>query len=271
VPFPTKDELISKIDDINRMVNYVWTDEELNEKLRRVREMHAKYGPFQREAVQKQLELARARGDEEAVARLQERLDSLEVPRLAFRTGSLFPQMKTSTTATTTTTTTTTTSSSSSSSHGGNGENGNGVGLSQQERLARKNLENRKYNSEMVRKAQLAERAKAREIELRTLRGEPVEDGDLSRRVRTRVKFHYDPSQDSLVTPKKVVQSNGTSGTNTPANGENKEEVLPVIAKLKEQQWEQAKKQGGMPSIHRPLMDDDIIGAIDLELDVDIN
>ena len=104
MPFPTKDELISKIDDINRMVNYVWTDEELNEKLRRVREMHAKYGPFQREAVQKQLELARARGDEEAVARLQERLDSLEVPRLAFRTGSLFPQMKTSTTATTTTT-----------------------------------------------------------------------------------------------------------------------------------------------------------------------
>ena len=262
MPFPTKAELVSKIDDINRMVNYVWTDEELNEKLRRVREMHAKYGPFQREAVQKQLEMARARGDEEAVARLQERLDSLEVPRLAFRTGSLFPQMKTSTT----------TSSPSSSSQGGNRENGSGGRLSQQERLARKNLENRKFNSEMVRKAQLAERAKAREMELRALRGEPIEEGDLSRRVRTRVKFHYDPSQDSLVTPKKVVQSNGTSGTNTPANGENKkEEVLPVIAKLKEQQWEEAKKQGGMPSIHRPLMDDDIIGAIDLELDVDID
>ncbi|GAB1316248.1 RNA polymerase-associated protein rtf1 [Madurella fahalii] len=245
VSVPTKPELVNKIDDINRLVKRTWTEQELSEKLKRQNSLHAKYSGAERDHLTRQLEMARARGDEEAVNRLQEKLDNLEIPRLAFRT-SLAQKKKP--------------------------EN---KGPTQQEKLALLNAENRRRNAEAVRKAQLKERARAREIEMRLERGEQVDD-DHSRRLRTRMKFVHDVNDSdnsASAGAKKKGRDGVDSGASTPANGTGTPKsgsgMLPHIAKLQEQQRSQAK--AGIPVIHKPLMDDDIIGALDLEIDVEID
>jgi RNA polymerase-associated protein RTF1 len=211
VPIPTKPELVAKVDDINSLIGRQWTDQEVSEKLKRQNALHIKYSGVERDQLTKQLDMARARGDEDAISRLQEKLDNLETPRLAFRTSLNSAKKK--------------------------AEN---RGPTQQEKLALLNAENRRKNAESVRKAQLMERARARD-EVR-LRGE---------------------------------QAAG-SGTSTPAGTVSAAAaavvtggVLPHILKLQEQQRSQAK--AGVPVIHKPLMDDDIIGALDLDIDVEID
>ncbi|KAL2144535.1 hypothetical protein VTI28DRAFT_8948 [Corynascus sepedonium] len=223
VPIPTKPELVSKIADINGLIERTWTDQEVSEKLRRQNALHIKYSGVERDNVAKQLDAARARGDDEAVARLQEKLDNLEIPRLAFRT-SLNPTKK-------------------------KAEN---RGPTQQEKLALLNAENRRKNAEAVRKAQLLERARAREAEAR------------------RAAAGGDRSGTSTPAAARANGSGSGSGSGTPKSGGNATGgLLPHIAKLQEQQRSQAK--AGVPVIHKPLMDDDIIGALDLDIDVEID
>lgn len=221
VPFPDKNTLVDKIDDINGLVKRKWTEAELSEKLKRQNALHAKYSGAERDQVAKQLDFARKRGDHEAAKRLQEKLDSIEVPRLAWKT-SLAPLKKP--------------------------EN---KGLSQQERLAALNLENRKRNTEAVRQAQLRERAKIRELQMRKERSEGVENQSST--------LNTDKNGNVGLTATKQANDSKSKGTPT---------ILPHIAKLQEQQRNQAK---GMPTIHTPLMDDDVIGALDLDIDVEID
>lgn len=220
MPVPTKPELVNKVGDINNLINRTWTDQEVSEKLKRQNALHIKYSGVERDQLTKQLDVARARGDEEAVNRLQEKLDNLETPRLAFRTSLNSAKKK-----------------------------ADARGPTQQEKLALLNLENRKKNAEAVRKAQLLERARAREAEIRQENGE-------------------DKNQSGTSTPGSgaAATANG-SGNGTPKQGGKA--LLPHIAKLQEQQRSQAKP--GMPVIHKPLMDDDIIGALDLDIDVEID
>ncbi|KAL2148197.1 hypothetical protein VTH82DRAFT_6900 [Thermothelomyces myriococcoides] len=225
VPVPTKPQLVAKIADINGLIERTWTDQEVSEKLKRQNALHIKYSGIQRENVAKQLEQARARGDEEAVARLQEKLDNLEVPRLAFRT-SLNPAKK-------------------------RAEN---RGPTQQEKLAMLNIENRRRNAEAVRKAQLLERARAREAE--------------ARRAAAAAAAAASAGGSGVSTPSANGNGSG-SGSGTPNKAGQSAELLPHIAKLQEQQRSQAKP--GVPVIHKPLNDDDIIGALDLDIDVEID
>jgi RNA polymerase-associated protein RTF1 len=220
VPVPTKPELVDKIADINGLIERTWTDQEVSEKLKRQNALHIKYSGVERDQLTKQLDIARARGDEDAVARLQEKLDNLEVPRLAFRT-SLNPKKKSES-----------------------------RGPTQQEKLALLNAENRRKNAENVRKAQLLERARAREVEMRRGGDQPQQS-------------QWD-GNSSASTPAAAAANGNGNGTGTP-----KSALLPHIAKLQEQQRSQDK--AGVPVIHKPLMDDDIIGALDLEIDVEID
>jgi RNA polymerase-associated protein RTF1 len=240
IPFPKKPTLSAKIDDINTLRSRSWSDADLEEKLNRERTLMQKFAPAERNRVANAIEEAKRRGDDAKVSELQEKLDTMETPKLAWKT-SLTPTKKTS------------------------------AGISQQDRLAQLNVENRRRNAEAVRKAQLREKAKAREIEAKVARGEDVNE-DTSRRRRTQPKFLLDVNEGTpSATPTK-----GSTAT-TPANGtpklEAKKDVLPHIAKLQQLQLSQdgAKDKKGMPQIHRPLMDDDIIGAIDLDIDVDID
>lgn len=213
-----------------------WTEQELAEKISRQNGLKLKYSGMQRERVQKALAEARSHGDEARAARLQEELDGMEAtPRLAFRT-SLTPA-----------------DGSANNSPGGtpNGKSG-GRAATQQERLALLNLENRRKNAESVRQAQIKERAKAREAEARRVKEQQAR--------RQQQQQQEAEDEDSATRARVVVLNNGT-----PSVGGDEE-----LEKLKRLQREKETTTRGIPTIHKPLMDDDIIGALDLGIDVDI-
>ncbi|KAI0842435.1 plus-3-domain-containing protein [Hypoxylon sp. FL0890] len=242
IVFPKKPTLDAKIDDINALVNRSWTDAEVNAKIERERSLLSKFAPTERNRLVNLIEEAKRRGDDARVSELQYQLDSLETPRLAFRT-SLAPSAKSSSST-----------------------------PSQQERLAALNAENRRRNAEAVRKAQLMEKAKARQIEARLARGEDVKE-DSSRRLRTKPKFMQDVNEPL---ERKSTPVNG-SGASTPANGTPKQTattkapLLPHLQKLQQQNHQTGKDKKGIPQIHKPIVDDDIIAAMDLDIEVDID
>jgi RNA polymerase-associated protein RTF1 len=232
---PTKAELEFKVDDINGLINHKWTSEEIKARLTKRNELRRRFDPAERERVSRLLEEAREKGDDQRVEELQEELDKLSSQRLAFKT-SLGP------------------SKHSDSPRGG----------TEQDRLAERNRENRRLNVEGVRKAQLKERARALEIEAALNRGEQVKD-DPSRRLRTKAKFVHDVNVEAA---KKAANGEADAATNGAAGSSSqKQTVLPHLVKLQEEKYSETK---GMPTIHKPLLDDDVIGALDLEIDVEI-
>ncbi|KAI1194669.1 hypothetical protein F5X97DRAFT_310325 [Nemania serpens] len=117
---------------------------------------------------------------------------------------------------------------------------------SQQDRLAQLNIQRRRDNAEAVRRAQILERAKTRKTEERNA-----------------------TPADGSETP--------TTTDGTPANGTakttsvGKAPLLPHLQKLQMQHHQAGKDKKGIPQIHRPLVDDDIIASLDLEIDVEID
>ncbi|TLS24486.1 hypothetical protein PpBr36_08181 [Pyricularia pennisetigena] len=218
VDLPMQSAVSKKLDELHSLLKHSWTEEELSAKIERVRKLKAKFQGHDRLQLEQDIAEYRALGMHDKAKELEAKLETLETPRLAFRT-SLQPAAK---------------------KGAGSGPNG---GLSQQERLAQINAENRRRNRDAVRKAQIQERAQH------------------ERRI------------ERSNTPKK---GGGTdSGASTPGGGgesgdggATKGGLLPHLAKLKLQQSSQDKK--GLPTIHKPLMDDDIIGALDLDIDEDI-
>ncbi|KAF2964569.1 hypothetical protein GQX73_g8998 [Xylaria multiplex] len=124
---------------------------------------------------------------------------------------------------------------------------------SQQDRLAQLNMQRRRDNAEAVRKAQIMERAKVRKSDIRVVKGE---NDDTSRRLKTNAA----PADGSeTLTP-----SDGT-----PKAG--KAPLLPHLQKLQLQHHQAGRDKKGIPQIHRPLVDDDIIASLDLDIDVEID
>lgn len=205
----------------------------MQEKLTKSGALVNKYIPIERNRLNNLIKEAKARGDTEKEESLRKELEALDGPKLAYST-SMQPSPKKTSTPT---------------------------GLSQQERLAILNKQNRRKNAEEVRQAQINERRQAKMTEAAIARGENVTE-DHSRRVKTRAKFKHDVA-DSL-----GATGSERSGTNTPAVGtpnltaKKPTTPLPYLTKLPEKK--------GIPTIRRPLMDDDIIGAIDLGIDIDI-
>jgi RNA polymerase-associated protein RTF1 len=238
VALPTKASLSDKIDEINGLINHKWTSEEIKARLARKNELRKRFDPAERERVSRLLEEARERGDDDKVEELQEQLDKMGSQRLAFRT-SLGPAKN---------------------------QEASSRRDTEQDRLAERNRENRRLNAEAVRRAQLKERQRTREIEQALQRGEHVDD-DPSRRVKTKAKFVHDVHE--LIEKKSAT----ASGTSTPtANGTPKSNSVTksMPAHLAKLQLEKHAEQKGVPTIHKPLMDDDVIGALDLDIDVEI-
>jgi RNA polymerase-associated protein RTF1 len=239
VTIPTKQKLVTKIADINGLVHRSWTEEELQNKLNRSGALANKYLPIERKRLTNLLKEAVASEDLERAEEIRAELAALDGPKLAFGT-SLKPSPK---------------------KQSGPRE------LTQQEKLAQLNREIRKKNIEDVRRAQINERRKLLEMEAAIARGETVVE-DHSRRHKTRAKFKHDVNDIG-----KKIGDSDRSGTNTPGGStpslaaNKKVAPLPHIAKLQEQ----AKaSRGGIPSFRKVLTDDDIIGAIDLDIDIDI-
>lgn len=244
LPLPTKPNLISKNGDINNLLNHSWTEEEINEKLRRQGVLQSRFAHIEREDIAKRRKIALERGDESAIAKLDAELATLDGPKLAFGTKLHKPAAEAPKQE-----------------------------MTQQQRLAELNRINRKKNIEEVRKAQRAERkaqlAAANAVE----RGEAVQDPFA--RVQTRAKTHYDVNKDTLASLKPPNPlddlfdgGSNTSRAGTPlSNGANtpKRAVTPKPARANT-----PLKAGGLPTIGTRNMDDDIIGAMDLGIEIDI-
>lgn len=231
VNLPTKAFLNDKIEDINNLINHTWTSEEIKARLNRKNELRKRFDPQERARVARLLEEAREKGDDEKVEEYQETLDKMGSQRLAFRT-TLGPS-----------------------------KNQDSKGDTEQDRLAERNRENRRLNQEAVRKAQLKEKARTREIEQAIERGEMVTD-DPSRRLKTKAKFIHDVNESA---DKKASTPSGTTPNGTP-----KPSTKSMPAHLAKLQLEKHAEKTGVPTIHKPLLDDDVIGALDLDIDVDI-
>lgn len=234
VKLPTKEHLLGKIDKINDLINHNWTNDEIKARLKRKNDFRRRFDPGERERVARLLEEATVADDKLKMDELQAELDNLGTQRLAFKT-----------------------------SLGANKVYDGTKISSEQERLAARNRENRRMNQEAVRKAQLKERAKAREIEAAVERGEEVKE-DMSRRLRTKAKFVHDVNESAE--SKAGIRS---SGKGTPSLG------TPTLGATKASSFVQLNKtpqldSKGMPTIHKPIMDDDVIGSLDLDIDVEI-
>jgi RNA polymerase-associated protein RTF1 len=230
---PTKARLVTKITDINSLVNRSWTEAELQEKLNRSGALLNKYKPIERNRLNNLYKDAKKTGDNERMEEITKELAALDGPKLAFSTSMQSSAKKT-----------------------GPKE------LSQQERLHQLNQENRRKNAEEVRQAQINERRAAKAIEAALARGENVVE-DHSRRVKTRAKFKHDVADMG----KKVGSDANTPSVNTPIVGAKTDDTpLPYIALLEQRKNERK----GLPTITRPIYDDDVIGALDLGIDVDI-
>ncbi|KAI0389961.1 hypothetical protein F5Y17DRAFT_446737 [Xylariaceae sp. FL0594] len=247
VPFPKREQVDAKIDDINALRNRVWTDKEVSDRLARMQSLMKKYDSSERNRLVNKLDEAKERGDDARVAELQEQLDKMEVPKLAFRTSSLLPAKKSAPST-----------------------------PSQQDRLAQLNAQRRRENAEAVRKAQIAERARIRMIEAKLARGEQVID-DTSRRLPTKPKFLINDQDQKKGDKKgeedekeqKDADAKGTAAKETPKLKPITKTPLPPHMEKLHLMAHQADKNG-IPHIHRPIRDDEIIAALDLELDVEI-
>ncbi|KAI1820424.1 hypothetical protein F4861DRAFT_61431 [Xylaria intraflava] len=124
---------------------------------------------------------------------------------------------------------------------------------SQQDRLAQLNIQRRRDNAEAVRRAQILERAKARKFDPRIARGDEAEENT--------------PDSSNNPTPANGTPSSGALKTSSIT----KAPVAPHLQKLRIQKQQSEKDKNGIPQIHRPLVDDDIIAALDLEIDVEID
>ncbi|KAF4999095.1 hypothetical protein FGRMN_2710 [Fusarium graminum] len=235
VTLPTKAFLMDKVDEINKLINHSWTTEDIKARLTKIKDLKRRFDPAERERISQLLEEARQRGDDDKVEELQEELDNLGSQRLAFRT-SLGPSKHSETPK----------------------------GQTEQDRLAERNRENRRLNAEAVRKAQLKEKAKSKEIEAALKRGETYQ-GDMSRRLRTKAKFIHDGNDKVDQKPATTDSGTSTPGTGTPKPAA-KSQLLSHLAKLQEEKH----NEKGIPTIHKPLMDDDVIGSLDLDIDVEI-
>jgi RNA polymerase-associated protein RTF1 len=218
-------------------VNRSWTEAELQEKLKRSGALKNKYISIERNRLNNLIKEAKSNGDDERVEQLRTELTNLDGPTLAFNT----------------------------SLHSTPKKLAGPPKMTEQERLAKLNKENRRKNAEEVRQAQLRERRQQMATQAAIARGEAVEE-DHSRRHKTVAKFKHDVSQIG-----KRIDSD-RSGTNTPAVGTPnltaKTDIapLPHIAKLQQSQVD--KK--GLPTFRKPLTDDDIIGSIDLGIEIEL-
>ncbi|KAJ3561310.1 hypothetical protein NPX13_g8998 [Xylaria arbuscula] len=229
VPFPKKAQVDAKIDDINALRNRTWTEKEVSDRLSRMQTLNKKYDSSERNGLLNKLEQAKEQGNEARIADLQEQLDKMEVPKLAFRT-TLLPTKKSAQPS----------------------------APSQQDRLAQLNMQRRRDNAEAVRRAQIMERAKVRKPETRVVKGEETEE-EAARRLK------------SNVTPLNGNDSSPVGDAVSLTGSATKAPLLPHLQKLQLQHHQAGKDKKGIPQIHRPLVDDDIIASLDLDIDVEID
>ena len=218
--------------DLNALLNRSWTEEEIQTKLRRSGVLATKNAAIERSALLKRRQAALDGGRDDEVMALDAELAKLQAPKLAFGT-SLTKQPSTVK-----------------------------KGPTQQERLAELNRANRRANTEDIRKAQLAEKEAEAKEAAAIARGEAT--ANRFARVKTRAKLVHDVNGEIL--PVKSSQEIEEEHKSSQAESTTLKKRVAVPALMKRL----GDQKGGIPTIRRRAMDDEIIGAMDLAIDIDI-
>ena len=235
---PTRSFLVSKLDDFGAVVKHQFTDEEVTEKLKRQGVIQKKDAYFERNSINTRRRAAELKGDEAAIAKCDTELAALDGPKLKYGTFLIDPKAKPVVPA----------------------------GPTQQERLAELNRANRKANRENVRKAQLAERKAERINREAVQRGEAMPNSFA--RVKTYAKTHHDAHETlNPLLARQNGSSRDVSRSATPAavttpKVEATKPIFPSPA--------QNVTASGMPVLGNRNMDDEIIAAMDLGIDIEI-
>ena len=235
---PTKSFLVSKLAEFGAVVNHQFTDAELTEKLKRQGVMQRRDAYFERNSIHTRRRTAELKGDEAAIAKCDAELAALDGPKLKYGTSLVEPKAKAVVPA----------------------------GPTQQERLAELNKANRKANRENVRKAQLAERKADRINREAVQRGEAMPNSFA--RVKTYAKTHHDANETlSSLLARQNGGSRDVSRSTTPAAA-----TTPKVEPTKPVLPSQVEKStaSGMPVLGNRNMDDEIIAAMDLGIDIEI-
>lgn len=229
---PTKSMLNNKVVDINNLINYKFTADELEEKLRKQGTANVNEKLFKRYELERQLKEAIAQGNDDEINRLQVQLAKESTPKPAFGGGlnKIRPEKH----------------------------------QTPEQRLAELNRRNQRLNSENVRRAQLEERRRNRENAAAIARGEA--SADPMARVRTIAKTRYDVNTPAD-TPKKDDAANGASNA---AAVSAKDSPVTAVPKVTSATVTQSKPKGIAVIRHRN-MDDENIAALDLDLDGDLD
>ena len=175
----TQSKLAAKVTDINKLINHQFTKEELSEKLRKQGALDEKKNILRENDIQRDLQFARANGNDDEAERLQKELDDIRNPNLSWGTSLASKPAA-------------------------------DKQLSEAERVHQINLRNQKLNHENVRRAQLEERKAARKAAAAVARGEAAVDPFM--RVRTVAKTHHDVNTKPGDAPKPA----GSTPTDTP-------------------------------------------------------
>ena len=223
---------MSKLADFTSVVNHQFTDAELTEKLKRQGVIQKRDVYFERNSINTRRRAAELKGDEAAIAKCDAELAALDGPKLKYGTSLVDPKAKPVVPA----------------------------GLTQQERLAELNKANRKANRENVRKAQLAERKADRINREAVQRGEAMPNSFA--RVKTYAKIHHDANESlNPLLARQNGSSRDVSRSSTPKVEATKAVAGKPGPKL---------TSSGMAVLGNGRMDDDIIAAMDLGIDIEI-
>jgi RNA polymerase-associated protein RTF1 len=227
---PTKKALVAKLDDIHRLLECQWTDEDIQRKINRTNALQTKFANYGRERIEKRREEAASRGDETTVAKCD-----AELAALSSGNGSAAAKAAQAAAA----------------AAKQNGKH------AQQERLAALNRANRKANSEDVRKAQLAEKRvlqKAREEASAKARRER-EEAEAAKQKLLAVP-------DDLFGDGSDISRSGTPAAGNNNNNNNNNSSTPLNDK--------SKKTTTLGGLKKKTRDEDIIADMDLGIDIDI-
>lgn len=235
---PTRKHVESKVEGIHKLINRRWSDEDISYKIRRQKEIETKYDPanagnLAREKIMKRKQRAEEDDDDEEVARCNAELQALDVNSANGNTirRTVITPLKAAATL-------------------------------EQERLAQRNALTRKTNTEEVRKALLEERR--REIKARE---KAIADAKAKKLAEQEANSLRVPGSDMADL---FGDGSDISRAGTPLNG------VKHTEKAKTSRAGTPLSQNGVK--RRPLgtlrsnqkLDDDLISAMDLEVDVDI-
>ena len=221
VRFPKKSFTAGKLGDIHALLNHQWTDKDIEEKLKKANAMKDDYLNYGRNRIIKRRDEAASRGDDTVVAKCEQELAAYDAG------GSAKVEPKTNAPSK----------------------------LAQQERLSELNRQNRKRNTEEVRKAQLAaKRAEQKHREEAIARAKKAEAEKKAAAGNGNLAIPDDLFGDAsdlsrAGTPGPMTPNRISSRAGTPAaNGE--------------------KKKFGQ--FRKKAVDDDVIAGMDLGIDIDV-